>query len=431
VVVCGVANVQDRIHGVTPRGATLWPDAERWLSPSSFDAIAAAAEVADEHGELSTSSLDRLRKEGFLGMPIPEHLGGGGAGLLECSSAQRRLAMADPGLAIAVNMHLFSIGTAVEHWRRHHDACGLLLEAVATQGRVVASAFAEPGLAGSLTRSNCRAVRTHGGYLVTGVKTPCSLAAHCDLVCLQMQAESPEPAPLMTAMLVAQSEGLRVERTWNSLGMRASGSDTLLLDRCFVPDELVFHRCEPGAVGDEVLTAGIAWFCVTTTATYLGVVQSAVDAATAGLRRSDISYLHGTRADLATVQTRLGELIVTTLSLEAACTGLASQLDSGNYDIRGLLPVALGLKQAAVDACTHAVEHSAELLGGQAYAQRGRLARLWRDVQALRFHPPTRLASYQALGRWALGLPFTPELTGNDLGAEVPSAPLDSRARES
>ncbi|HEU5321987.1 MAG TPA: hypothetical protein VFX28_14365, partial [Methylomirabilota bacterium] len=58
-----------------------------------------------------------------------------------------------------------------------------------------------------------------------------------------------------------------------------------------------------------------------------------------------------------------------------------------------------------------------ELLGAQAYAREGLLARLWRDVQAVRFHPPTRPASRQILGRWALGLPLRYELL------ERPAAP--------
>jgi alkylation response protein AidB-like acyl-CoA dehydrogenase len=68
------------------------------------------------------------------------------------------------------------------------------------------------------------------------------------------------------------------------------------------------------------------------------------------------------------------------------------------------------MKHVAVDACIGAVEGAAELLGAKSYARTGKLARLWRDVQAARFHPPTRLAARQLLGRWALQLPFNFEL---------------------
>lgn len=404
---------------------TIWPPTDNLLSEDVLASVAEQAAAADEGGIVSMSAVDRLRSAGYFGLPVPVDLQGGGAGLIECAAVQRRLSMADPALAIALNMHLFSLGMAVEHWLRRHDSCGLLLEAIAAQHRIVASAFAEPGLGGSLLRSTAKARRTAGGYLVTGVKSPCSLAAYCDLVCFQMQAEPAEPQGLMMAAIPSKMQGVRVERTWDSLGMRASGSDTLLLEECFVPDELVFHRSEPGVNDDEVFAAGLVWFCVTTTATYLGLVEAAVDAASDDLHRSTLSHIGSARAQLPSVQGQLGELIAPTLGLEAACAAVAERLDSRRHDPRSLVPVALAIKHAAVDACSRAVEGSAELVGGKSYARTGILARLWRDVQAVRFHPPTRLATRQILGKWTLGLPFSFELDeqpgGNGSSGERPA----------
>jgi alkylation response protein AidB-like acyl-CoA dehydrogenase len=337
-------------------------------------------------------------------------LRGGNAGLLQCAAVQRRLAAADPALAIALNMHLFSVGMAVEHWVRARDACGLVLEAIATEHLIVASAFAEPGLGGALLRSNVRAARTAGGYLVSGVKAPCSLAAHCDLVCFQMQADANEPRGLMTALIPSRAPGVRIEPSWDSLGMRASGSDTLRLDACFVPDELVFHRCEPGVDDDEIFAAGLVWFSVTTAATYIGVATAALEAARDELQRAPVSYLGSTRSGVNSVQVAFGEVVAGVLAIEAACAMVAARMDEARDGPRTLLPVALGVKHVTVDACIRAVETAGELVGAASYKRSAPLARLWRDVQAARFHPPTRLATRQLLGRWALGLPYSFEL---------------------
>jgi alkylation response protein AidB-like acyl-CoA dehydrogenase len=389
----------------------LWPSTDHLLPADVFDEIAAEAEAADTTGRISDGALDRLRGVGYFGLPVPVGYGGSGAGLLECAAVQRRLAMADPALAVAANMHLFSLGLAVEHSLRRNDACVLLLEAIATQSRIVASAFAEPGLGGTILRSTSRARRTDGGYVVSGTKTPCSLAAQCDLVCFQMEADPPEPEGLMIALLPATTEGVRVEPTWDALGMRASGSDTLLLENCFVPDELVFHRTRPGHDADPVFAAGMVWFCLLTTATYLGVVQAALDAVGEALRSSRVTYLDAARADLPTIQGLLGDRVAEILALDAACTGLARAVDLREGEAGELVPAAVAIKHVAVAACIAAVEDSAELVGGRSYARAGTLARLWRDVQAIRFHPPTRPASRQLLGRWALGQPFVYELS--------------------
>jgi alkylation response protein AidB-like acyl-CoA dehydrogenase len=384
--------------------AVLWPDTEHRLPQHTLTDIANNAAAADESGQLSPSAVDALRRLGYFGLPVPTALQGGGACLLECAAVQRRLALADPALAIAANMHLFSVGMAVEHWLRRRDSCGLILEAIATQHRIVASAFAEPGLGGALLRSTVTARRTGGGYTVTGVKSPCSLAACCDLVVFQMQSDSGEPSSLMTAFVPSTLDGIRVEQSWDALGMRGSGSDTLRFDACFIPDELIFHRCEPGAEPDEIFAAGLVWFCVTTAATYLGLVQRALDDVCLDLRRTHRPHLASTRGDLSSVQGRLGELLAPTVALEAACAGVAAQIDSRRHDPRSVMPLAIAIKHEAVDACVRAVEGLAELAGGKSYGRQTLLARLWRDVQAARFHPPARLVSRQALGRAALGL---------------------------
>ena len=403
-------------HARDPRPAarrdegSLWPSTRARLSDDLLACIAGDAEQADARGSLAGATIDRLRQARYFGLPVPATFEGGGAGLLECAAIQRQLGMADPALAIALNMHLFSVGMTTHHWQRRRDACGMVLEVIASQNRIVASAFAEPGLGGTLLRSNAKARPVAGGYRVTGTKSPCSLAAHCDLVCFQAEIEPSEPEGLIVALVPAKSAGVRVERTWDALGMRGSASDTLLLEDCFVPRELVCHRCAPGADDDEVFAAGVVWFCLTTTATYLGVASAAVDCAASALHKSPLNYLHAPRAALPSVQSHLGDSVAPALALEASCIALATRLDEGTCDARALVPYAVALKHVAVDACIRAVEQSAELAGGASYARRATLARLWRDVQALRFHPPTRLVSRQLLGRWALGLPYSLEL---------------------
>jgi alkylation response protein AidB-like acyl-CoA dehydrogenase len=398
----------------------LWPDTRALLPPDAVKTIATLAAQGDVTGRLSDASLDALRQARYFGAPVPKELQGGGATILECCALQRQLGEADPALAIALNMHLFSAGTAVEHWLRARDNSSVLLEEIATRQGIIASAFAEPGLGGSLLRSNCLARATEGGYLVTGTKTPCSLAARADVICLQVQQEEPGPQALLVAALPSCALGVRVERTWNTLGMRASESDTLYLENCFIPHDFVFHRCEPGFAVDEVFAAGLGWFCLTTTATYLGVVRAALDTVRAVLHTSSIPYLKAARAELPSFQSLFGELVAEALVMESACVGVAALFDRRDRDPRGLLPLAIALKHTAVEICTRAVADACELAGAQSYSRNGILERLWRDVQGARFHPPTRPASRQILGRWALGLPFTFELSEWSGGPQPP-----------
>ncbi len=394
----------------------LWPSTEGLVADAVFAAVAAGAAEGDRTGRLPDASLEAVRGSDYLGLPVPKEFEGAGASALECCAVQRRLGAADPALAVALNMHLFSVGVMVAHWRRERDTSWLLLEAIATQHRLVASAFAEPGLGGSFLRSLCVARPVEGGWRVTGRKSPCSLVERSDVVCFQ--AEEPEPGPdsLLVAVVPSSEPGMTVERSWDALGMRASESDTLVLEDAFVPEDLVFHRCAPGYDHDEVFATGVNWFCATTVATYLGLANAVLAAVTGRLSTSRVEYLDATRAELPSFHGALGEAVAKLVAAEAGCVTLSALVDDPAVDPRDLMPLGLALKQSASDLLVSVVGELLELPGAAAYAGSGELGRLWRDAQAVRFHPPTRAATRQILGRAALGLPYTVELFEHPVG---------------
>ncbi|MEH2500346.1 alkylation response protein AidB-like acyl-CoA dehydrogenase [Bradyrhizobium sp. AZCC 1678] len=391
--------------------SAIWPSTDELISRECLEEIRSRAAGADLGGEIPASDIELLRRVGYLGFPIPKEFGGAGAGMVECCAIQMRLGAANAGLAIGLNMHLFTVGVLLEHWRRHRDLSWVLMEAIATQNRVVASAFAEPSLGGSVLRSTCTAVPSKGGYVVSGKKVPCSLAGRSDLICLQMETNEDRPDRLIVALIPSVASGVHVEYSWNALGMRASESNTIILKDCFVPNDLVFHRCVPGSGDDPVFAASICWFCLLSTSTYVGLAHSALAVASELLRSSHLSHLGVKRDKNSSHQGWLGDLVADLTALECACFGLASRYDHDHAGATKLLPLALSVKQSSIDRCSRIVAQAMEMVGGRAYAKDGLLARLLRDVNAIGFHPPTRLASRQMLGKWMLGLPFSFELS--------------------
>jgi alkylation response protein AidB-like acyl-CoA dehydrogenase len=392
--------------------AAYWPDPYRWLPPAVLGAVEAGAEQADRTGTLNQAGLRALVGAGYPGLPVPPDFSGRGATLAECCAVQAALAARDPALAIATNMHLFSVGIMVEQWRRHGDVSWFLLEAVASQNRLVASAFAEPHLGGTVLRSSFRAVPEPGGHRFSGSKAPCSLAAVADLVCFQLETTGGE---LLVALLPMDAPGIGTTRSWDALGMRGSGSDTVSFDDCLVPEELVFHRSRPGTADDEAIAAGVLWFCLTTTATYLGAFDRVLTEAAALLGRTRVHHLDARRADLPSTHQVVGDVLSEVLTVQAACLGIADRM-AGGARPEDLLPHGIALKQRCADAVTAGVGRVGECIGAQSFSRRTPFERLWRDVQAARFHPPTPAAARQYLGRTGLGLP-----AGLDLDEAAPS----------
>ncbi|WP_169952700.1 acyl-CoA dehydrogenase family protein [Microbispora sp. H11081] len=414
------ATTRTQPPGLWPGG---WPDTSAFLPEDALAKIAGHAAGADLAGRPPMDSIALLKSLGWPGLPVPREFGGAGLGLTECCAVQRALGAADPALAVALNMHLFSVGLMVEHWRRRTDTSWLLMEAIATQNRLLASAFAEPNLGGSASRSTLTAVPVPGGWQASGTKRPCSLVKEADLVCLQLATDKGDgPVEVIVALLPTTAPGLSVREDWDTLGMRGSASNTLLLDRCVIPDELVFYRAPAGAEDDDILAAGVIWFALTSTACYLGLARAALDAGAGLLHRMRIAHLGAARAELPSYQATLGEHVAALLTLEAGCAAVAARMDAG-ADPQALLAAALAVKQQAVRTVPDLVAAVAECAGGVSYGKGGVLERLWRDAQAIRFHPPTPAAARQYLGRRALGLRASLDLDERSPGL---CAPADS-----
>jgi len=383
----------------------IWPEVGHLLAPEVIAELAGLALEADREGCLSEAGLELLRRHKWPGLAVPKQFGGLGASLLECCAVQRKLGGADPGLSIACTMHLGSVGVWNEHYAKHPDMTWVFMEAVATRSLIVASAVAEPNLGGSVNRSTLRARRVEGGWEVNGRKGPLSFSASADLVMLQFQSEAEGDAPseVLVALVPRSLPGISTERTWDTMGMRGSGSDTLVLDHCLVPDPLVVYHGQPGAAIDDDIVAGIVGFCLVITASYLGLAEAALGVAGGLLGRSRIAHLDAARAELPSFQGILGQQAAALLTLETSCAGLARAMDA-RQNPQLLLAAALGLKQHAVRIIPEALGALADACGGIAYSRTSPLERYWRDAQAIRFHPPTPVPVAQYLGRRALGM---------------------------
>src|ERR1700728_1517993 len=390
----------------------IWPDINHLLSQDVAQELARLAVQADREGRMSDAGLALLRQNHWRGLAVPKKFGGLGASLLECCATQRRLGGADPGLSIACSMHLGSVGVWAEHYAHQPDMTWVFMEAVATQALIVASAVAEPGLGGSVNRSTLRAKPVEGGWEVFGRKAPLSFSACADLITLQLQSESNgdgSPSRVLVALIPRSLPGISTQRTWDTMGMRGSGSDTLVLERCFIPNPLIVYQGVPGVAGDDDIIAGIIWFCLILTSSYLGLAEAALRVTRDLLGRGRIAHLDAARAELPSFQSVIGQQVAALLTLEAACAALAGLMDA-KQKRQSLLAPALALNQHAIRIVPEVLSEFAQACGGAAYSRSCPLERFWRDSHARRFHPPTPVPVAQCLGRIGLGFPAALDL---------------------
>lgn len=231
----------------------------------------------DRDGTHPTENYDRLRAEGFLALTIPRELGGQGVSFLGHTIAYEALGQGCPSTALAFNMHASVVMPVIDSTEVSAAIKQRLAGLVVDEGRMIAGNFSEPGTTSLIGERplSARARRVAGGWSLTGRKMFASMIEAADYCMVIAYPEDGTGKYAGIVVLVPRkSEGRRVEANWDTLGMRATRSDSLILEDCRLPgDAVLFHSDDTRLFR---LTS-LNWFWGSYTAVYLGVAQAAYD----------------------------------------------------------------------------------------------------------------------------------------------------------
>ena len=117
-----------------------------------------------------------------------------------------------------------------------------LADLVVRERKLIAGNFSEPVTTSLIGERplKTRARRVEGGYCITGRKMFASMLEAADYVLVMAYPDgATSPSAGIIFLLPRGAEGRRVETNWDVLGMRATRSDSLILEECFVPDSAV------------------------------------------------------------------------------------------------------------------------------------------------------------------------------------------------
>lgn len=353
---------------------------------------------------LAAHDLDTLERPGGPGLAafkaargpallVPTEHGGLGADPVQAVRVQRAVAGRSPSLAIATTMHHFSVATLVEASRSGNGMEWILLEAIAGDGLLVASGFAEGRTAQAILSPTMTAEPDGSGLLVSGSKKPCSLARSMDLLTASVVVPRTDGTgqQMAVALVPAGTPGLQVRPFWNSFVLAGAESDEVVLKDVRVPAELVVRtEIGPDDTLDTLQTAGFLWFELLMAASYLGMASALAERV------------------LTTGRAGAAEQVDIAVELEAAMgcvVGVARGMTLGLHGEQAFAD-ALVCRYAAQDAIGRAVRRSVELLGGMAYIGSDDVAYLAACTAALAFHPPSRARMAEPLRDWFAGQPL-------------------------
>lgn len=320
-----------------------------------------------------------FRDSGGPGLLVPESHQGRGASALDAVRVQRAIGSRSPSLAVATTMHHFSMATLVGLGDRG-DGRGLewlLIEGVAADNRIIASGFAEGRRGAGILEPTMTAEVTEDGVRISGVKRPCSLARSMDVLTASVLVprEDGQGDELAVALVPAESEGVTVSGFWSSAFLAGAESDQVTLNEVVVPPELLLRTAATAQGGiDELQTAGLIWFQLLMTGSYLGTASALVERVLLNDRIPEPERVR---------------LFVETEAAAAAAEGLARSVDDGDLG-ESALAQALYVRYGVQDVIARVVPRAVELLGGLSFMTSDEVGHLAACANGLALHPPSR-----------------------------------------
>lgn len=363
-------------------------DSVRALLPE----VAKRADEVERDRGLSAGLLDQLRAAGCLRMAAPRGHGGSELTMPDVLRVVEALATADGSVAWAIGQVALSqliIGCAPP----------VTVAAVYADGPDVyaAGAVAPKG----------RATTVDGGWRVSGqwpYVTGCQRASWVYLNCVLVSGRTvvthgDRPA---TRIMLLPADRVGVVDTWNTLGLRGTGSHDVSVGQVFCPADQALAE---GAETAERAAASIAQSSLIIAAVAVGIATAALrdvtDLATDGKRPA----LSATRLQASpTFQERLGE---TEMIVQAARALVYAQFDGPRTDAG--VDAALrrsGYRAAAAQATAMAAEATTRaygLSGGTGIYDGATLQRRLRDIHTATQHFVVGRNSFATYGALLVG----------------------------
>jgi len=343
----------------------------------------------DEEDSFAFENYAALKERGFFSALVPETFGGGGVSFSTIGELLGTLAGYCSSTALASSMHQHLVAATL--WKFRHGQGGEpLLRNIAAKQLVLISTGANDWL-----ESSGEAVRADGGYRVKAMKPFASQSAAGDVLVTSAPYHDPDAGwQVLHFPVPMNASGVTVLNDWRALGMRATGSHTVRLEGVFVPETSVGLRRPRGQFHPFFnVVAAVALPLVMSV--YVGIARKAAQLTIAAAKAQKRPRPHLAGA----IGAMMNELTSAEVHLQDMFR-ITNDLDFKPEDRVGR--DELGRKTNTANACIGVVTKAMEIAGGIGFYRSFGLERLFRDVQAAKYHPLPELDQQHSLGEHLL-----------------------------
>ncbi|WP_087972121.1 acyl-CoA dehydrogenase family protein [Oceanobacillus rekensis] len=352
------------------------------LLTKTVGSFASRARQHDEDGTFPFENFEDLKAIGYPALTVPKEYGGAAITLSEMLQFQEIIGKSDGSTALSIGWHMGIMKHLGENETWQKETYEAIARDVVHTGALLNNAASEPAT-GSPTRGGkpeTFAKETNGGWVINGRKTFTTLSPILDYFVVSASIDGTDQ---VGNFLVKRSrDGVRIDKTWDSIAMKGTGSHDLVLENVNVMKDDLVERLTPG----KKKAAG--WL-LHIPACYLGIAGAAQDHAIQFATSYSPNSIEGTISDLPNVKQKLGEMELRMMESRYFLYGVAKKWDESDTATRDMMGPELGaVKLSVVNKAIEVIDLAMRITGARSLSAKNPLQRYYRDVRAGLHNPP-------------------------------------------
>lgn len=327
-------------------------------------------------------AMPKLAEMGFLGVTVPESLGGSGSDFFTSGLITQGLARYNPSVALSYvaheNLCLNNIA------RNAGDAVKKRFVPGLCDGtKIGALGLTEPGAGSDALGSMATTARRDGDhYVLNGRKLYITNGPVADLVLVYAKTDKAKGAKGISAFVVEKgTPGFAVAQKLDKMGFRGSTTAELTFDDCRVPAANMVGEENRGVA---VVMSGLDLERAIVAMINVGMAERALDLAIDYAKtRQQFGRPIG---EFQLVQGKLAEMYVTVEAMKSLCYRTLAQAndlgegDGGRGEIHKVTAAAI---MFAAEGCTRVIGDAVQIFGGAGYMRETEVNRLYRASKLL------------------------------------------------
>lgn len=349
----------------------------------AHEEIAPHTDAWDRDAVFDRGIITRLGELGFLGMLIPEELGGLGLDTCTYLVALEEIAAVDASVAVAMSVHNSLPTQMLLRWGTDEQKKRYLAP-MARGEWLGAFALSEPDAGSDAASMHTQAVRDGDCWVLNGTKAWVSSGSHAEVILAMARTDKPgdrRGARGISAFIVTPDmPGFKVGKKEDKMGLRASPTVQLVFENLRVP--------AANLLGDE--GSGFIYAMQSLDNGRLGISAQSIGIARAALEVST-AYAAERRQfgkpikEFQAIQFKLADMATRITAARALLYAAAAAKDRGEPITQFSSMSKLMASETAMWVTTQAIQ----ILGGYGYVRDYPVERLFRDAKVTEIYEGT------------------------------------------